>query len=311
MKRSVSALALAAALALPAFSTFAQEAAPERKLENVDAPREAAVEPTEPSGPNTGKVAFSGGVDFTTAYFFRGYNQEDQGLIAQPYANIYFKAVDEEDFKLTPYVGIWNSVHSEQTLADDDGSPAAWYESDIYAGADAAFGPFTLGFIYTLYTYPSGAFSTIGELGAKLSYDDTEVAKQIGLPFALKPYVAAYVETFDDNGSEDWYGEVGIAPGIYTFAEDGQYPVSLSLPVIVGLSLDDYYFDDDGNHEFLGFVSVGLQASVPLAFIPSDYGAWSLTGKVEYLWLNAEGLETANHGDESEIIGKLGISFAY
>ena len=40
------------------------------------------------------------GVDlnFATSYFFRGYNQEDTGLILQPYATIGASIVDEEDF---------------------------------------------------------------------------------------------------------------------------------------------------------------------------------------------------------------------
>ena len=122
--------------------------------------------------------------------------------------------------------------------------------------------------------------------------------------------MAAYAETSDGNGSEDWYGEVGIAPGIYTLNKDGKYPVSLSVPITVGLGLKDYYFDNDGHEEFLGYFSAALAASVPLP-IPSDYGSWSLTGSVQYLYLNAEGLQTINHGDDYEIIGKVGIAFAY
>jgi hypothetical protein len=291
-------------VAAPVVSVAQQD---ERKT-SQEQPVEAEVKATEPSGPNTGKVSVSGGVDFTTAYFFRGYNQEDQGVIVQPYANLYLKLVDSEAFKTTFYVGTWNSLHSEHTAAAGTG-PDAWYESDFLTGVDLTFGKLTVGAIYTAYNYPNGAFNTIEELGVKVAYDDTDFEKG-KLGFALKPYVAAYAETADGNGSEDWYGEIGIAPTVYTVNAQGKYPVSLSVPIIAGFNLKDYYFDDDGHEEILGYVSAAVVASVPLP-VPSDYGTWSLTGSFQYLYLNAEGLQTANHGEDFELIGKVGIAFAY
>jgi hypothetical protein len=304
VKRLCQGLALAVVAAAPVMSV-AQE---ERKTSQEQAVQ-AEVKATEPAGPNTGNVSVSGGVDFTTAYFFRGYNQEDQGVLIQPYANLYFKLVNEESFKATYYLGTWNSLHSEHTLAAGTG-PDAWYESDFLTGLDLTFGKFTVGAIYTAYNYPNGAFNTIEELGAKIAYDDTDFQKG-KLGFALKPYFAAYAETADGNGSEDWYGELGIAPTVYTVNPQGKYPIALSLPIIAGLNLKDYYFDDDGHEEFLGYISASLVASVPLPFMPSQYGTWSLTGSFQYLYLNAEGLQTANHGEDYELIGKVGIAFAY
>ena len=309
MKRLCQGLALAAFLGAPLVSS-AQEAADERKTESQEPVVEAEVMDEEPAGPNAGKLSFSGGTDFTTAYFFRGYNQEDQGVIGQPYLTLFAKLSDSDEFKVTGYVGTWNSVHSESTLADASSGPDSWYESDFIAGVDVSSGAFTVGFIYTLYTYPNGAFESIQELGVKLAWDDSEFQKG-RLGFALKPYVAAYAETGDRNGSEDWYGEAGIAPGIYTFNEDGKYPVAISVPLTVGLGLKDYYFDEGGDEEILGYASAAVTASVPLAFIPADYGSWNVTGTFQYLYLNAEGLQAANHGDDYELIGKIGLAFAY
>jgi hypothetical protein len=260
----------------------------------------------EPEGPNKGKITFAGGLDWTSAYFFRGYNQEDQGVIVQPYMNVYFKLSESEKNPITGYVGTWNSFHSEKTLGDD-GSFETWYESDLYGGVDFGLGGgFTLGGIYTMYTYPGGAFDTIEEVGVKLSFDDTD---KLGLPFALKPYVGVYFETTDKNGTEDTYLEFGIAPTVYTVNKDSDHAIALSVPVTVGCSLDDYYFDDSGDDEFLGYVSVGLAGSMPIATGP--YGAWSLNGSVTWMQLIADGLEAANHGDDYEIIGKIGVSFTY
>ena len=309
MKRLCQGLALAALLAAPVAS-FGQEAADEQKTESQEPVVEAEVKEEEPSGPNTGRLSFSGGTDFTTAYFFRGYNQEDQGVIGQPYLTLYAKLSDDDAFKVTGYVGTWNSIHSESTLADAGAGPNSWYESDFLAGVDISSGAFTVGFIYTLYTYPNGAFESIQEVGAKLAWDDTEFQKG-GLGFALKPYVAVYAETGDRNGSEDWYGEVGVAPGIYTFNEEGKYPVAITVPLTVGLSLKDYYFDDGGDEEVFGYASAAVTASVPLAFIPPEYGSWNITGTFQYLYLNAEGLQAANAGDDYELIGNVGIALAY
>jgi hypothetical protein len=296
MQDLLRALALGALFAAPAV-TFAQDA---------PAVEEAAAAAPEPPAYNTGKLSLAGGMDVATAYFFRGYNQEDQGFIAQPYANIYFKLSDSEAHPITGYVGTWNSFHSEKTLGDD-GSFETWYESDLYGGVDFGLGGgFTLGGIYTMYTYPGGAFDTIEEVGFKLSYDDTD---KLGLPFALRPYVGVYFETQDKNGTEDTYLEFGVAPTVYTVNKDSDHAIALSVPVTIGCSLDDYYFDDDGDDEFLGYGSIGLAASMPLT--TGAYGAWSLNGSVTWLQLFADGLEAANHGDDYEIIGKIGVSFTY
>jgi hypothetical protein len=294
MQKLLRALALGALFVAPAV-TFAQDAP---AVEEAAAP--------EPPAYNTGKLSLAGGVDLTTAYFFRGYNQEDQGVIVQPYMNLYFKLSESEKNPITGYIGTWNSLHSEKTLGDD-GSFETWYESDLYGGVDFGLGGgFTLGGIYTMYTYPGGAFDTIEEVGVKLSFDDTD---KIGLPFALKPYVGVYFETTDKNGTEDTYLEFGIAPTVYTINKDSDHAIALSVPVTVGASLDDYYFDDDGDDTFLGYVSVGLAGSMPIASGP--YGAWSLNGSVTWMQLIADGLQAANHDDDYEIIGKIGVSFTY
>lgn len=295
MKDLFRGLALSALVAFSPVSALAQ-----------DAQADVVVEAEEPAV-NSGAISLSGGFDLATAYFFRGYNQEDQGLIVQPFLNLYFTLSDSETNPVTAYIGTWNSFHEEKTGADP-GSFGAWYESDLYAGVDVGLGGgFTIGAIYTLYAYPNGAFDTIEELGFKLSYDDTG---KLGLPFALKPYVGVYFETDDDNGSEDTYLEVGIAPTVYTFNESSDTPISLTVPVAVGMSLDDYYFDNGGDEEFLGYFSVGLAASMPLK-LPSSFGEWSLNASVTWLQLLADGLETANNDDSTEIIGKIGLSFAY
>jgi uncharacterized protein (TIGR02001 family) len=273
MKKLLLGLALGASTVVPS-TTFAQDA----------------------EDPNTGALTFTGAVDFTHAYYFRGYLQENDGLIVQPSLTVSGALADN----VTIYGGMWNSLHSEQTGGDE----GIWYEADFFAGADIVLGPVVLGVNYTLYVYPDGGFEDIHELQGKLTFDDSTLSEDPAIVF--KPYVLVAYELADDNGTEDTYLEVGANPSFGL----GDTGLSITVPIALGMSLDDYYFDDDGDDELLGFATVGLATSIPLP-VPSKYGAWNLNASIKYLYLIADGLEAANEDDEHEFIGTLGISFAY
>jgi hypothetical protein len=259
--------------------------------------------------PNIGRLSFSGGVDVVSEYFFRGYLQEDRGLILQPYFQMNLKLHESDTLTISPFVGLWNSLHEERTGAGGSG-PGWWFEADFYVGVDFVLGDFTITPIFTAYTYPNGAFDTILELGVQVSYDDSALLRRLGIPFALNPHIAAYWEIDDDNpgASRDAYLEVGITPGFEFKA--GNLPVAVSFPIVLGMSLDDYYFDADGDETFWGYGSAGIAASVPLP-IPARYGTWSLTGSLTYLHLFADSAQAANRGDDDEWIWKVGIGFSY
>jgi hypothetical protein len=87
----------------------------------------------------------------------------------------------------------------------------------------------------------------------------------------------------------------------------------------VGLGSNYYEFVDPSTgtleDDTFGYFDVGLVASVPLSFIPSDYGSWSASAGVHFLFLG----DTTEHADEGgssarddfHLIGTFGISFAY
>jgi hypothetical protein len=257
-------------------------------------------------GPNTGGLSFSGGVDVVSSYYFRGYLQENSGVIVQPFFGIGFTAHESDDVTIGVNLGTWNSIHSENTLSDGGGA-GAWFENDITLTLPITFDKFTITPLYYLYQYPNGAFETIHEVGVTVAYDDTGL---IAENFGLMPYVGVYYEFDDGNGSEDGYAEVGIAPS-WTPPRAGDYEIpALTFPIALGLSWDDYYLDDQGDNDLLGYVSVGVTTSVPLP-MPEKYGAWSLNLGGYYQYLLSDSVEFANNDSEHVFWGKVGVSFVY
>jgi hypothetical protein len=131
-------------------------------------------------------------------------------------------------------------------------------------------------------------------------------------PFALNPSVLVAFEfdgQADAGADEGIYAQIGIAPG-YTFLSDSKYPLSLSIPLAVGLSLSDYYEFGIGSDDTFGYFSAGATLSVPLAFIPAEFGKWVIKNGVQVLVLG-DNLKAVNDGDEVQVIGTLGLAFTY
>ena len=302
-----AALALSVALgAAPAFAQTTPAPTPPA------APAPEAKPAEEAKGPNTGRVSINAGVDWTTAYFFRGIKQETEDLILQPYGEVSFKLVENAgaltSLSLTP--GIWNSIQtgptSESPIASD---PKVWYEFDGYVRLSAVlWEDLTTYALYTAYTSPSGAFGTVQEIAFGVGYND---AKLLG-PFALNP---SFLVAFELDGQADAgadkgiYAQIGIAPG-YTFLADSPYPIAVSVPLAVGLSLSDYYEFGTGSDDTFGYFSGGVTATVPLAFIPPGFGKWLIKGGVQVLYLG-DNLKTINDGDRTQVIGTVGLVFTY
>ena len=107
---------------------------------------------------------------------------------------------------------------------------------------------------------------------------------------------------------EGIYVELGANPGL-TLNDSEKYPVSLTFPIKVGLSGDDYYEDETGNDDTFGYASGGLKFGVPLAFIPEDYGTWSATAGVTFMVLGKNTGDVNN--EDFWTIGTWGVSMTY
>src|SRR5215467_2359952 len=197
--------------------------------------------PLEPKRPNTGALSLNFGVDWASAYYFRGIAQEQSGANFQPYGSLSFKLIENAGplTALTATPGFWNNWHTGGGNLVEPIDPKFWYEADLYFTLAATLWEnVTMGLIYTAYTSPNDSFKTVQELGLSLSLNDS---KWLGA-FALNPslFIGGEVAGQADAGSaRGVYVQLGINPG-YTLQPKSDYPFTISLPVTLGLSAHKY-----------------------------------------------------------------------
>ena len=256
------------------------------------------------------KSAITGdlGVNFVSQYVLRGLIYENQGVIAQPYLNLYFKLYEGEGFvnKVSLIAGVWASLHSRHTDASPGSTVPAWFEFDYTPGVAVTFAKnFTLTSSFFSYTSPNGAFDTFYGANFQLGYDDTDL---LGA-FALHPRVVYLRELEGKAGSgssEGNYYEVGIAPVLPACG-----PVTISLPLTAGFGSHQFYADNTG----FGFFSGGINAAIALGFIPEQYGSWTLNTSATYYYLNGSLADFNNPNvrpsrhNEFVFSGGIGLTF--
>lgn len=264
---------------------------------------------------NQGDISVDAGVDYVTKYFFRGLLVEDDNYIVQPYATIYFHVVSGCDIEVSLFGGAWASLHGED-VRDAPGNadiedPEVVNEVDVYAGVEISFYDIlTVQAKYTVFTFPnsSGAAEDIHEVSVIVSIDDTALT---GLSFGLNPWMEYAYEVHDSNpnnlniNDESAYFLIGVKPSVsINVTKDAV--MTLSLPVTVGLAgNNNAYVDNNNNGHTYGFTSVGVEASLPLFFIPKRFGSWTFVAGLDAYFLG-EAAEDANFegdNDNTAIVG--------
>ncbi len=247
------------------------------------------------------------GVDIVSEYFFRGYLQEDNGFIAQPYAELGIDIVPQDETHevgVSATLGIWNSLHEEKTAATGSGQ-RSWYESDWYGSVDFTWKQWSAGIGYTFYTYPSNdQFDSVQELGLTVGLD---LDNEEGLGFFLgDPSFGFYFETDESNVGQDdaKYFQFDFGPSFDVFDEKA----TLSFPMSLGLSLDEYYVDGSGDDETFGFFSATAQLDIPLH--SGEYGSVDLSIGATLLLLG-DTTEATNDGDDVDGLGFIGMSISF
>jgi hypothetical protein len=260
----------------------------------------------EAADPNPGALTLSGGYDFLNQYMFRGIRQNSTEVAMWPWADLGIAAFSGDGGLKAVNInfGTWNSLHTGDTGLDGN-SGKLWYESDFYAAVGLGFGGGTsVTTTYTAYTSPNSMFTTVKEVMFKLALDDSAY---LGAA-AIKPYAAVAFELDADAGQADGgleagkYLELGVGPG-WTAPS-----FSLAFPVKVGLSLGDYYELDGVDNKF-GFFSAAALATVPFGGA-TRFGSWNVHGGVEFQKLG-DTTTFFNGGDDSQVIGTIGIGFSY
>lgn len=251
------------------------------------------------------KSAITGdlGVNFVSEYISRGAMQENQGVIAQPYADLYFALYEGEGFvnKVTLNLGIWGSLHSHHP--GNTSTTSAWYEFDYTPGVSVTFAKnFTLTTSYFEFDSPNDSFEASRNLNFNLAYNDADL---LGA-FALHPHVAYMRElgsgaAATGNGDGNYY-EVGIAPVLPAIG-----CVTVTVPVNAGFGSNNFYAEN----KTVGYVSAGLAASVPLSFIPAQYGAWAFNAGATYVYLADQNADAAGGIDNNRFVfnGGVGMTF--
>jgi len=191
------------------------------------------------------------GVQVVSSYVSRGSFLEDQGVIAQPYLDLYFKLYEGDGFinNVTLALGLWSSIHSEKTqqgaaVGRTTSTTPMWYEFDYTVGINTTLAQnFTLGLTYLEFTHPNDNFGTQRLAQVKLSYNDADLLGS----FALTPYVK--YEYYFENPDEGQYFEAGITPGF----DAG--PVRLNFPIVVGFGASEFYGHDGFAYAYGGVVA--------------------------------------------------------
>ncbi len=326
---AVAGLALTGAVATPG-PALAQSSSPapaQTEVQQAQAPAPSPAQPAqgqtpgtaapaapaEPPGPNTGRLSLTGGIDWASAYYFRGIATiQNGGNNLQPYAEIGFRLLENKGplTSLSVAPGIWTNLHTGGGLLVQPSDPKGWTETDFYFKVSAVWWEvLTTSATFTYYTSPNNTFASNSDMGLGFSLNDS---KWLGA-FALNPSILFAFETTGEalvaDGKKGIYMQLGFAPG-YTFFAESAYPTSISLPMTFGWSLKDYYTVNGENQTF-GYFSWGPLITMPLKFIPANFGSWSVKAGVQFLVLNTNLKKVNTGGDAFVPIGSVGLALTY
>ncbi|MCI0546034.1 MAG: hypothetical protein L0027_01980 [Candidatus Rokubacteria bacterium] len=266
----------------------------------------------EEKGPNTGRISVLLGVDWASAYYFRGIvNTQNGGDNVQPYGEVGFRLLENLGplTSLTFAPGIWSNFHWGGGLVVEPSDPRFWYEADLYLKLTATLWEiFTTSVTYTYYVSPNDSFRSYSDVGLAFALNDS---KWFG-GFAFNPSILFAFETSGEaltaDGKKGIYMGLGLAPS-YTFFDGSKFPLTVSAPMTFGFSLKDYY-TVNGNNQTFGYFSGGPLLTLGLKVIPPAWGSWALRGGVQFLVLNSN-LKAVNGGDNFVPIGSVGLSVTY
>lgn len=232
-------------------------------------------------------VSGSLSLDFNSHFMSYGANvwgasTEDIGdeFLFQPSAGISFALSEGSAI----YSGIWADVNdlAPSSIAD------SVQEIDVWIGYYFTVGDFKIDFTLQSWMYAS---ETEGIFDVTVSYDTM-----------FSPYIKAH-NRFESNGSQEKGTIFEVGGTVYSTTVGS---VSLSVPVAVGFTLDEYHV---AGEEGYVYALTGVKFSMPLG-IPDSYGTWDLHGGVVYY--DTEYRTTpAGNTETGYLTASLGVGVAF
>ena len=255
--------------------------------------------------PNPGALTFTGSFDVPTVYFFRGLRQEsDPKFTMFPAADlgIALSSGDGAIKSSAVNIGIWNSLQTGSSGSDGP-RENMHYEEDFYATLNLGFGGgYGLGTTFTAYTSPNLVFSNVEELSFKITKSGRFA------PYGIVGFELGDGQA-DSGANKGTYLELGVGPSFPL----GGSKATLTVPVKLGLSLNDYYELDAEDHKF-GFFDVGGLVSFPLQ-VASRFGSWNIHGGGDFLVLGdtteAFNVNADGEANGTQFIAIFGVGVSY
>ena len=241
----------------------------------------------------SGALTLNASLDAPSVYVLRGIVQEtDPKLTLAPEVDVAIRFG-----AATVTLGSW---HSLQTGSSGLDGPTArlHYEEDFYATLGVGVGRgLTVGATYRAYTSPGNMFNTVQEISVKASTPRLfNVSGQIAVE------VDGAADGIDDGAGT--YLELGAAPTLPLGRR-----LRLTVPLRLGMSVNNYYQQLDGHDTSFGFFAAGVLVAWPLSQ-SSRYGTWTVRGGVDVYGFG-ETTKTFNAGDTSKVVGTIGIGLTY
>jgi len=273
------------------------------------------------------------GGDLSSARFYRGIGQENQGLVLSLFADASIVFYEDNSSGIFDFASVDFGISTHHYSGPSGGKRANSNEKLVEIDG---YGGITVGFMdrWALSAYPrqrvaigkaTPAFDgDVHSFDLILRYDDASEA----FDWKLSPY---FVMSFEYEGQSDLisksdnrnslsvYFEAGVRPQFELFRWNNR-PVHLTVPVTMGLSIRDYYQDPfTKDDDLFGFLEVGLELSGTL--LQKGMSGTSRTLDIRwmaglyflYLGDNAAAISERNgtSGDALNVVGKIGISINY
>jgi hypothetical protein len=174
--------------------------------------------------------------------------------------------------KVTPDLTVFANVWTDLNNNTDSSLGGPIQEVDVNLGASYAIGDLSLSLTHGFWNYASDIEKVVD---FTVAYNDN--SKWIP-NVALNPSITVHYRYDGNNGQDTGFAVVpGINPTI-TVTPDPQYPIAISFPVNVAFFTGNFQGGDGG----FGFASAGVNASVPLAFVPVKFGIWNVSAGVTF-----------------------------